>query len=87
MCEFETDSQVLAAACHGKDGSSYFNTIVSDCKLVVEHFNHVLVKFAFRSANCVTHLLAQIVHSMSDLEQWHVTPPNFSSHVLNSDFV
>lgn len=32
-CIFETDSQTLALACYVKDGSSYFNTIVSDGKL------------------------------------------------------
>lgn len=67
-----------------EDGKSYFNTIVSDCKLVLNHFNHVLVKFAFRSVNCVAHLVAQTSHSMSDLEEWYVTPPDFLHHVLDS---
>ena len=30
-CIFETDSQVLARACKGVDGKSFFHTIVRDC--------------------------------------------------------
>lgn len=57
FCEFETDSHVLDSACYEEDGSSYFNTIVGDCKLELNHFNHVLDKFVFRYVNFVAHLL------------------------------
>ncbi|XP_074362776.1 uncharacterized protein LOC141703064 [Apium graveolens] len=86
-CIFETDSQNLAYACYGEDGCAYFNTIVGDCKLVLKHFNHVLVKFVFRSTNCVAHELARTALSMSDLGEWHVTPPDFLNHVLDSDLI
>ncbi|XP_074336657.1 uncharacterized protein LOC141673820 [Apium graveolens] len=86
-CIFETDSQSLASACYGEEGCAYFNTIEGDCKLILKHFNHMLVKFAFRSANCVAHELARTTHSMSDLGEWHVTPPIFLNHVLEFDLV
>ena len=87
FCEFETDSQVLATACYGEDGNSYFHTIVSYCKLELKHFKHVLVKFVFRSANSVAHLLAQTAHYMSDLGEGHVTSPAFLNHVLYGDLI
>lgn len=31
ICVFETDSRVLARACQGVNGRSYFDMIVSDC--------------------------------------------------------
>lgn len=53
----------------------------------MKHFNHVLVKFVFRSANCVAHLLVQTAHFMSDHREWHVTSPNFLTHVLDFDLI
>lgn len=73
-CIFETDPKVLPITCNGRGGDAYFDTIVSDCKRELKHFDHVLVKFVYRSANCVAHLLAIAAHSMSDLGEWLVTP-------------
>lgn len=86
-CIFETDSKILANACSGRRGESYFDTIVSDCQKELKHFDHVRVEFVYRSANCVAHLLAKVAHSMSGLGEWHVTPPEFLNHVLDSDHI
>lgn len=50
-------------ACNGRYGDAYFDTIVSDRKLELKHFDHMLVEFVDRSANCVAHLLATAAHS------------------------
>lgn len=47
----------------------------------------MLVKFIFRFVNCVAHLLAQNVYSMSDLEEWHVTTSDFLNHVPVFDLI
>lgn len=76
---------MLALACNGQGGDSYFHTIVFDCVQEFKHFDQVLVQFVFRSANCVAHVLAGAVHSMSGLVEWHVAPPDFLYHVLEND--
>ncbi|XP_074377753.1 uncharacterized protein LOC141719275 [Apium graveolens] len=86
-CVFETDSKSLAAACNGKPGEAYFGTIVLDCIHIMKHIDHVLVDFAYRSANTVAHELAKSTYSMSDVGEWHVTPPDFISHVLQLDSI
>lgn len=82
-CVFESDSKQLVDACNGQQGASYFHTIVSDCVESCKHFDHVLISFVRRSANSVAHLLA--IHSLSDLREWIVHPPQFIHHVLDSD--
>lgn len=61
-CVFKTDSKNLADACNDK---AYFGTIVSDCIFLMKHIDHVLVKFVFRSANMLAHVLAKATYSMS----------------------
>lgn len=58
-CIFETNSKLLAAACNGAGGRSYFHSIGSDCVELLEHFESVLIRFVHRSANEVAHLLAK----------------------------
>lgn len=87
QCIFETDSHVVAMTCKNKRAKSYFHTIVLDGTQSFKHFDHVLVEFVFRSANRVTHLLASAAHSMSDLGEWYVTPPDFLNHVLEIDIL
>ncbi|XP_074373788.1 uncharacterized protein LOC141714152 [Apium graveolens] len=82
-CIFQTDSKLLAEACKGIDGASYFHTIALDCVELCEHFNHILVQYVRRSANGVTHLLA--THSTSDLREWVDDLPEFIHDVLCSD--
>lgn len=84
-CIFETDSQTLARACKGVGGRSYFDTIVRDCVELFKHFDEMLVCFAHRSANGVTHALAREAHSMSDSQEWHIDIPEFLYHVINSE--
>ena len=43
----------------------------------MKHFDNVLIEFVYRSANGVAHLLVTAAHSMSDLGEWLVTPPEF----------
>lgn len=38
-CRFETDSRVLALACNGQSGESYFDTIVSACTQTLKHID------------------------------------------------
>ncbi|XP_074344601.1 uncharacterized protein LOC141683748 [Apium graveolens] len=64
-CIFQTDSKLLAEACKGIDGASYFHTIALDCVELYEHFNYILVQYVRSSANGVAHLLP--THSTSDL--------------------
>lgn len=53
---FKTNSRVLAKACKGTCGRSYFDTIVSDCIDLFQLFDDVLV--VFTRSNIVAHLLA-----------------------------
>lgn len=64
-CVFETDSQVLARACKGTSGRSYFDTIVRDCIELFQYFEEVLVRFSHRSANRAAHALTKAAYSMS----------------------
>lgn len=85
-CVFETDSKLLADACNGGSGRSYFHSIVSSCVELFNHFEDVIVRFVHRSANAVAHLLARVSRSMSDLQEWeHV--PNFLSDVISYDLI
>ncbi|XP_074364695.1 uncharacterized protein LOC141705705 [Apium graveolens] len=82
-CIFESDSQQLIEACKGKQGASYFHTIVSDIIDLSKYFDHVLFNLVRRSANSVAHLLA--THSLSDLREWVDYPPQLIHHVLHND--
>ncbi|XP_074378458.1 uncharacterized protein LOC141719995 [Apium graveolens] len=78
-CVFETDAKLLAEACKGTNGRSFFHTIVLDCIEFFKHFDDVLVNFVHRSANGVAHALARAAHSMSGLQEWHDVAPEFIS--------
>lgn len=84
-CIFETDSQVLARACKGVNGISFFHTIVRDCIELFKHFHEVLVCFAHRSANVVAHVLVRAAHSLPNFREWHVTAPDLIHHVICSE--
>ena len=86
-CVFETDSKLLADACNGNPGRSYFHSIVGDCVESIKQFEDVLVRFVPRSANEIAHLLARVSRSMSDLKEWDSVAPNFLSDVLSSDLI
>lgn len=77
----------MANACNENPGEAYFKTIVSDCIYIMKHMDHVLVGFAYGSANDVAHALAKATYFMSDVGKWHVTPHNFIHHVLQIDNV
>ncbi|XP_074378029.1 uncharacterized protein LOC141719551 [Apium graveolens] len=66
-CVFETDSKSVANACNDTSGEAYFGTIVSNCISIMKHIDHVLVKFAYRSANMIGHVLAKATYSMPDI--------------------
>ncbi|KAL8093405.1 hypothetical protein AgCh_035325 [Apium graveolens] len=84
-CVFETDSKLLADACKGEQGRSYFHTIVWDCIQLFKHFDEVLVQFVHRSANAVAHVLARATHFMSGFQEWNNVAPEFISDVLIND--
>lgn len=86
-CIIETDSQVLVNACKGDSGEALFGTIVGDCIQLLKHINPVLVKFVYRSANRVAHAMEKASYSMSDVEEWGVTPPEFIMPVLQEDLI
>ena len=84
-CVFETDCQVLARACKGVNGKSYFETIVRDCMELFHHFDEVEVCFARRSANGAAHALARVAYSMSESREWQLNAPEFIHHVICSE--
>lgn len=84
-CIIETDSQVLVTACNGNPGEAMYGTIVGDCIQLLKHINPVLLRFVYRSANRVAHVLA--TYSESEEREWIDIPPDFISHVLKSDLV
>lgn len=86
-CVSVTDSKNFAAACNGKPGEAFFGTIVSDCIQLLKHIDHVLVEFAYRSANSVAPVLTKAAYSISDIGEWFVTPPYFIHHVFHIDNV
>ncbi|XP_074361914.1 uncharacterized protein LOC141702127 [Apium graveolens] len=67
-CIFETDSQVLAKACNGVTGRSYFATIVRDCMDLFHRNDEVEVCFTRRSANryanSAAHAPARVAYSL-----------------------
>lgn len=81
-CIYETDSQILARACQGVSGSSYFHAIVRDCIDLFQHFDDVKVCFVYRSANGAAHPLARAAYSLSGCQEWHENAPEFISDVL-----
>ncbi|XP_074352387.1 uncharacterized protein LOC141691556 [Apium graveolens] len=76
-CIFETDAKLLADACKGAKGMSYFHTIVENCVEYCKYFDNVLVKYVSRSANEVTHMLGRAAHSTSDVQEWVNSAPEF----------
>lgn len=84
---FETDLYALATACNGSPGEAYFGTIVIDCIHMLKHICPVLVDFVYRSANSAAYVMAKAVYSMSGVEEWVVTPPDFLTHVLGLDLI
>ncbi|XP_074333967.1 uncharacterized protein LOC141671586 [Apium graveolens] len=87
QCVFETDSKLLADACNGNSGRSYFHIIVRECLELIKHFENMLVQFVHRYANEVAHMLARVSRSMSDLQEWDVVAPSFLSDVLSYDSI
>ncbi|KAL8145163.1 hypothetical protein AgCh_003389 [Apium graveolens] len=86
-CIFETDSRTPVQAFNKDPEESFSGTIMGDCTHLLKHINSVLIQFAFRSTNRVAHTLAKAAYSMSDNEEWFVTPPSFISHVLELDVI
>lgn len=79
-CVFETDAKALVDAINKvkeNQGRSMFDTIVDDCRELIKHFQEVLIFFVPRSANGVAHLLAKGAYSMSGLQEWINTAPDF----------
>lgn len=68
---------MLAVACNGYNGESYFHTLVSNCIHELKHIDQVLVGFIYRSVNCVAHLLVNAAHYMSGRGKCLVTPSEF----------
>lgn len=86
-CIFETDAKMLADACKGVPGRSFFHTIVLDCVDFFKHFDEVLVEFVHRSANGVAHTLARAAHSMSGFQEWIDFASEIISDVLTIDSI
>lgn len=49
-----------------KQGNSFFDTLMDDCRELIKHFDDVLIVFTHRSANNIAHQLAQVAYSTSD---------------------
>ncbi|KAL8097271.1 hypothetical protein AgCh_030413 [Apium graveolens] len=85
-CIFESDAKMMVDTVHSVAGNSPFYFIVRDCVNLFRYFDELQVCHIRRSANGVTHVLAQAARSMSDLVQvWHVVVPEFISHVIVAD--
>lgn len=86
-CVFETDAKLLADACRGVQGCSFFHTIVLDCIDEFKHFDDVLLTFVHRFANSVAHTLARAAHSVSGFQEWFDVAPKFILDVLIFDSI
>lgn len=86
-CIFETDAKLLANACKGEQGRSYFHTIVRDCIEFFKHFECVLIEYVSRSANGVAHRLARATHSESGVKEWANVVPSFLSDAIVFDSI
>ncbi|XP_074360438.1 uncharacterized protein LOC141700630 [Apium graveolens] len=84
---FETDSKLLAEACNGNPGRSYFHSIIVDCVELFKHFEKVLLCFVPRFANEVAYLLARVSRSMSDFQDWEGVAPSFLSNIFSYDLI
>lgn len=76
-CIFETDSTLLVHAVNVIKGRSYFDFVAEDCRELMNHFDEVLLAFVPRFANRVAHLLAKVAGSLSGLQEWYSTAPEF----------
>ncbi|XP_043814104.1 uncharacterized protein LOC122724008 [Manihot esculenta] len=83
----ETDCQVVTKALISQDNEvlSYFQSIIVDCKALLNELPNVSFRFVYRSANHVAHCCARAAGSMSGLS-WGVCPPNFLYEALMMDF-
>lgn len=82
-CIFESNPKLLVDALNGHKGNSYFGTIITDCIELLKYFDEVLVVFAYRSVNNVTHLLVRTVCSMSSLRSG--SAPKFIEYNITSE--
>lgn len=86
-CIFESDCKLLVDAVNGRMGRSFFDTIVADCREEIKHFEELLVVFVHRSANTVAHMLAGATYSMSGLQEWYHTAPDFiACNLISEEF-
>lgn len=76
-CIFESDAKLLVDAFSGRQGRSFFDTIVDDCRELLKHFVEVSIVFVHRYANSVAHALAQATYSLSGLKEWYSVAPDF----------
>ncbi|KAL8155821.1 hypothetical protein AgCh_001020 [Apium graveolens] len=74
---FELDAKEVVEAVNGSNGTSYFHSIIDECKGILQHFEEVSVIFDRRSANRVGHMLAQTDHSKTSLMEWCTVPPDY----------
>ncbi|XP_074359978.1 uncharacterized protein LOC141700103 [Apium graveolens] len=78
-CIFESDAKLLVDTFNNDRGNSNFDTIVEECSHIIRHFENVSISFVSRSANMVSHLLAQASCSMTGPMEWYHTAPEFIS--------
>ncbi|KAJ9170701.1 hypothetical protein P3X46_018791 [Hevea brasiliensis] len=86
--EFETDSMMVVQAIQGlKVDNSYFGSIISYFKALLQELTSFSFSFVKKSANQCAHLLARAAISKSGFLEWGETPPNLISDVLSFDLI
>lgn len=79
-CIFETDAKALADACKDVQRRAYFYSIILSCVKLFKHYDHI-------SENGVAHMLVRASHSMSGIQEWTDTAPDFISDALIIDLI
>lgn len=83
----ELDSLAVCQAFGSKMlDSSYFGSIIDDCRSIVKDLGSCSVYFIRRSANSVAHALAREAGSLSDRKEW-CDVPSFLIDVLWRDLL
>ena len=75
---FEIDAQSVVLGLHKcLLGNSYLGIILQDCNQLLCAIGNAHLVFVKRSVNNVAHCLARASCSLSYLQQWNMSPPDF----------
>ena len=79
----ESDTQLIIQSILGsKVDSSYFGSLVDDCRSLAKDLGECLFVFVKKSTNQIAHVLARVVGFESDQGVWTSVPPSFLINVL-----